>query len=63
MKQIEEQVTEQVAKRKAERSAGVEGLRTVWVAGGREWTDGLCDLDAVEQRVAEAIELLRELTV
>ncbi|MFF3409036.1 hypothetical protein ACFYW8_23075 [Streptomyces sp. NPDC002742] len=63
MQQIEEEVTEQVVKRRAEWSAGVEGLRTVWVAGGREWTDGLCDLDAVEQRVAEVIELLRELMV
>ncbi|MEY2243075.1 HAD family hydrolase [Streptomyces sp. BF23-18] len=43
--------------------ATAAGLRTVWVATGREWTDGLRKPDVVVQHVAEAIELLRELTV
>lgn len=43
--------------------ASAAGLRTVWVAGGREWTDGLRTPDVVVQHVAEAIESLRELTV
>lgn len=43
--------------------ARAAGLRTVWVAGGREWADGPREPDAVVQRAAEAIDVLRELTV
>ncbi|MEU9134959.1 HAD family hydrolase [Streptomyces sp. NPDC048404] len=43
--------------------ARAAGLRTVWVAGGRGWADGLRKPDVVVQHVAEAMELLRELTV
>lgn len=43
--------------------ATAAGLRTIWVAGDRKWPDGLRKPDAVVQDVAEAIELLRGLTV
>ncbi|WP_406481574.1 HAD family hydrolase [Streptomyces sp. NBC_01615] len=35
------------------------GLRTAWVANGREWTDGLHEPDVVVRGVAEAIEAMR----
>ncbi|MEN1886102.1 HAD family hydrolase [Streptomyces mirabilis] len=35
------------------------GLRTAWVANGREWTDGLREPDVVVRGVAEAIEAMR----
>ncbi|WP_392966891.1 HAD family hydrolase [Streptomyces sp. LN245] len=43
--------------------AAAAGLRTIWVSGVREWPDGLRKPDAAVQHVAEAIELLRGLTV
>ncbi|MEU6420224.1 HAD family hydrolase [Streptomyces spiralis] len=36
--------------------ARAAGLRTVWVADGREWTDSLCGPDVVVRDVAEAID-------
>ncbi|MER5916967.1 HAD family hydrolase [Streptomyces sp. NPDC001982] len=35
------------------------GLRTAWVANGREWTDGHHEPDVVVRGVAEAIEAMR----
>ena len=35
------------------------GLRTVWVAAGRGWTDGLREPDVVVRGAAEAIEAMR----
>lgn len=35
------------------------GLRTAWVANGREWADGLREPDVVVRGVAEAIEAMR----
>ncbi|MEV0170821.1 HAD family hydrolase [Streptomyces sp. NPDC050803] len=40
--------------------ARAAGLRTIWVANGREWADGLRKPDALVQRAAEAIEMLQE---
>ncbi|MFJ9967328.1 HAD family hydrolase [Streptomyces avermitilis] len=41
--------------------ARAAGLRTVWVAGAREWTDGPHEPDVVVSSAVEAIEVLREL--
>lgn len=42
--------------------AQAAGLRTAWVAGGREWADGLREPDLIVSSAAEAIEMLRRLT-
>ncbi|MGW4619534.1 HAD family hydrolase [Streptomyces sp. NPDC004592] len=41
--------------------ARAAGLRTVWVANGRAWPDGLRKPVAAVHRIAEGIELLREI--
>ncbi|MEV6021374.1 HAD family hydrolase [Streptomyces sp. NPDC051997] len=42
--------------------AGAVGLRTVWVAGTREWADGPHKPDVVVSSALEAIEVLQKLT-
>lgn len=39
------------------------GLRTLWVANGREWADGPREPDVMVPGLAEAIEVLRGATV
>ncbi|MCC3770537.1 HAD family hydrolase [Streptomyces sp. UNOC14_S4] len=43
--------------------ARAAGLRTLWVANGREWTDGLPGPDVMAPGIVEAIEVLRGVTV
>ncbi|NUW06803.1 HAD family hydrolase [Streptomyces sp. CAI-21] len=38
------------------------GLRTLWVPNGREWADGLREPDVEAPGIAEAIEVLQEIT-
>ncbi|MET9361926.1 HAD family hydrolase [Streptomyces sp. NPDC006632] len=42
--------------------ARAAGLRTLWVANGRKWVDGLPEPDATAPGIAEAIEVLRGVT-
>nr|WP_237523676.1 HAD family hydrolase [Streptomyces sp. SID4926] len=42
--------------------ASAAGLRTAWVADGREWTDGPHQPNVVAASAVEAIEVLRKLT-
>ncbi len=43
--------------------ARAAGLRTLWVANGREWADGLLKPDAMVPGIAEAIEVLQAATI
>lgn len=43
--------------------ARAAGLRTLWVANGREWADGLPEPDVMTTGIVEAIEVLRGTTV
>ncbi|MCZ1001080.1 HAD family hydrolase [Streptomyces mirabilis] len=43
--------------------ARAAGLRTLWVANGREWADGLRAPDVVVSGIAEAIEVLQGITI
>ncbi|MFF7802061.1 HAD family hydrolase [Streptomyces olivaceus] len=43
--------------------ARAAGLRTLWVAHGREWADGIREPDAMVPGIAEAIEVLQGTTV
>ncbi|KAB1983412.1 HAD family hydrolase [Streptomyces triticiradicis] len=43
--------------------ARAAGLRTLWVANGREWADGLRKPDVMVPGIVEAIEVLRGTTV
>ncbi|MFG2424032.1 HAD family hydrolase [Streptomyces sp. NPDC048448] len=42
--------------------ARAAGLRTLWVANGREWADGLREPDVMVPGIAEAIEVLQGAT-
>ncbi|MET9899787.1 HAD family hydrolase [Streptomyces sp. NPDC006446] len=43
--------------------ARAAGLRTLWVANGREWADGLREPDVMVASIVEAIEVLQGTTV
>ncbi|MEU1197487.1 HAD family hydrolase [Streptomyces sp. NPDC005813] len=43
--------------------ARAAGLRTLWVANGRDWVDGLREPDAMASGIAEAIAVLQGATV
>lgn len=43
--------------------ARAAGLRTLWVANGREWTDVLREPDVMVPGIVEAIEVLQGIKV